>query len=81
MAIETTCCVCSAHQVLILLLVFPYSTVHAHSKAKGQRLSVLAASGEETRLRATVNHIGSILRTAHQVLWRQQPEAEHSGSS
>lgn len=75
-----TCCVCSGYQVLILLLAF-LIPVHAHSKAMGQLLSVLAASGEETRLRVTVNHIGSILRTAHQILWRQQAEAEHSGSS
>lgn len=59
MTTETTCCVCSAHQALILLLAF-LIPVHAHSKAKGQLLSVLAASGEETRLRATVNDIGSI---------------------
>lgn len=72
MTTETTCCVCSAHQALILLLAF-LIPVHAHSKAKGQLLSVLAASGEETRLRATVNDIGSI--------FEKQAEAEHSDSS
>lgn len=77
MAIETTCCVCSAHQAFILLHAF-LIPVHAHSKAMGQLLSVLAASGEKTRFRATVNHI---LKTAHQVQWRKQTEAEHSGSS